>query len=119
MFMNEFLKFPMKGVLKKGDEVTILWLDKNPLKKDPNTKIVSIETAEVQKAVSKDVGRYSGDQHTWVYVNDIRYELRENFKDKFLGYLDSSYKKNPDKYAIIATSEQAEKLKGNNNKLNL
>jgi len=24
MFMNEFLKFPMKGILKKGDEVTIL-----------------------------------------------------------------------------------------------
>ena len=30
-----------------------------------------------------------------------------------------NYKKNPDKFAIIATSEQAEKLKGNNNKLNL
>jgi len=118
-FISESLEFPMKGVLKKGDEVTILWLDKNPLRDDKNIKIESIEIAKVQKVVSKDVGRYSGDQHTWVYVNDIRYELRENFKNKFLGYLDISYKKNPDKYAIIATSEQAEKLKGNNNKLNL
>jgi len=118
-FISESLEFPMKGVLKKGDEVTILWLDNNPLKKDSNTKIESIETAKVQKTVSKDVGRYSGDQHTWVYVNDIRYELLPYFKDKYLGVLDSNYKKNPDKYAIIATSEQAEKLKGNNNKLNL
>jgi hypothetical protein len=118
-FISESLEFPMKGVLKKGDEVTILWLDKNPLKKDSNTKIESIETAKVQKVVSKDVGRYSGDQHTWVYVNDIRYELRAEKKDQYLGFLDYNYKNNPDKFAIIATSEQAEKLKGNNNKLNL
>ena len=118
-FISESLEFPMKGVLKKGDEVTILWLDKHPLRDDKNIKIENIETAKVQKAVSKDVGRYSGDQHTWVYVNDIRYELLPYHKDKYLGILDNNYKKNPDKFAIIATSEQAEKLKGNNNKLNL
>lgn len=113
------LEYPMKGTFKKGDEVTILWLNKHPLRDDKNIKIESIETAKVQKVVSKDVGRYSGDQHTWVYANDIRYELLPYHKDQYLGILDSDYKKNPDKYAIIATSEQAEKLKGDNNKLNL
>ena len=68
--IRESLAFPMQGVLKKGDEVTILWLDSSALSDDP--KIINTETAKVQKVISKDLARYRGDQHTWVYVNDIR-----------------------------------------------
>ena len=118
-FISESLEFPMKGVLKKGDEVTIIWLDAWPWDDNKKPKIVDIETSKVEKVVSIDIGRYSGDQHTFVYVNGIRYELRAENKDQYLGILDYSYKKNPEKPAIIATSEQAEKLKGNNDKLNL
>lgn len=117
-FTSGSLEFPMKGVLKKGDEVTILWTDKNPLGED--SKIENIETTKVQKVVSKDVGRYRGDQHTWVYVNNIRYELLPYHKDKYLGIFDYKYSKNPcNKYAIICTAEQAEKLKGAGGKLNI
>ena len=55
-FISESLEFPMKDVLKKGDEVTILWLDKNPLKKDSNTKIESIETAKVYISMGYKIG---------------------------------------------------------------
>lgn len=117
-FTSGSLEFPMKGVLKKGDEVTILWTDKNPLGEDP--KIENIETTKVQKVISKDVGRYRGDQHTWVYVNNIRYELLPYHKDKYLGIFDYEYSKNPrNKYAIICTAEQAEKLNGAGGKLNI
>lgn len=117
-FIGESLEFPMKGVLKKGDEVTILWTVKKPLLEDP--KIESTETAKVQKVVSKDLGRYRGDQHTWVYVNDIRYELLPYHKNKYLGIFDYECSKNPrNKYAIICTAEQADKLKGAGGKLNV
>ena len=120
-FINEgSLEFPMKGVLKKGDEVTILWLDTWPWDDNKTPKIVDVENGKVEKVVSKDVGRYSGDQHTWAYVNGIRYELRAEKKDIYLGIFDRSYSKNPhNKFAIISTPEQADKLKGKNNKLNL
>lgn len=116
--IRESLEFPMQGVLKKGDEVTILWLDSSPLSEDP--KIINTETAKVQKVISKDLGRYSGDQHTWAYVNDIRYELLSYMKDKFLGEFDYDCSKNPrNKHAIICTAEQAEDLNGPGGKLNL
>lgn len=117
-FLHESLEFPMQGVLKKGDEVTILWLDNDPLSEDP--KIINTETAKVQKVISKDLGRYRGDQHTWAYVNDIRYELVPYIKDKYLGAFDYDCSKNPrNKHAIICTAEQADKLNGPGGKLNI
>lgn len=62
--IRESLEFPMQGVLKKGDEVTILWLDSSPLSEDP--KIINTETAKVQKVISKDLGRYRGGGPTYM-----------------------------------------------------
>lgn len=102
----------VKGVFKKGDDVIILWTDCNPVSADnKDINIEKEEPSKIEKVVSKDLGRYRGDQHTWVYVNGYRFELYDGFNEIFKGYLDSNYKKNPDKYAIIVTPEQLANIK--------
>ena len=116
-FINEgSLEYPMKGVLKKNDKVTIIWLDTNqkPL------KITDVENAKVDKVVSMALARYRDDYHTWAYVNGVRFELRAEMKDQYLGLFDRNYSKNPrNKFAIICTPEQADKLVGDNGELNM
>ena len=53
-FINEgSLEFPMKGVLKKGDEVTILWLDAWSWDDNKKSKIVDVETGKVEEVKTK------------------------------------------------------------------
>lgn len=57
---------------KKGMECYIFYTDS----KNKNN-IIDIEKSEIQKTFAKELGRYHGDYHKWVYVNDIRFERKD------------------------------------------
>lgn len=113
--------YPMKGVFKKNDDAIILLMDKPDNYEEDykfNIKDVKKEIpVKIDKVVSRDVGRWSGDQHTWVYVTiddkSVRFELREWLKDDNLkGEIDLNYKQNPkDMFGLICTPDDLKKLK--------
>jgi len=121
--LTDYLVFEeyQKGIFKKGMKVVMVYGDAWP--KDENwgksingkfnTTVEKIKVAEVEKVVSKDNGRYSGDQHTWIYVDSIRFEC---FRPDLFGYdaeLDRYSVKNKsvkDQYIIIFTKESFKKF---------
>lgn len=128
-------KYPMKDVFKKDDNAVIFFTDSDidvrfnfKTKKDEvveKGKVTNVDIVKVKKIVSADYGRYHGDTHTRLYCGEnedgdmLRFELHEH-KGMWMGWLDSSYKKNyvgVDKghyYAWILTTDLAKEVLSNN-----
>ena len=127
-FINESFRinegyYPMAGTFRKGDDAVVVIIKTkegvdpviNPDDLWENPKAKEVIKTTIDKVVSKDVGRYSGDQHTWVYVTidnkPVRFELKDYF-EKYEGVIDYDYRKNPQNLdAIICTPESYEALK--------
>lgn len=104
----------VKGVFKKNDPCVIFYLEQ-PFSFENKNKVTKIENGKITKVVSKDVGRYSGDQHTWVWVDDMRFELWE--KNINSGYFDGKLDKVKSKdeiYAVLLKPELADKMQNDN-----
>ena len=114
--------FPMSGLFKKGDDIVVFfldnWINDENIKK---IKVQKINFDTVDKVISKQLGRYDRDNHTWVYCNangdgdPLRFELVEYGKDLYQGIIDYDYKKNykgsDSKFcAVVMKPEMAKKI---------
>ncbi len=119
-------KFEFQGKFKKGMEVVMVYGDKWPLYKATNdgykkitgdTLVEKVKVAEIEKVVSKDLGRYSGDQHTWIYVDSLRFDLYNPKSRGFDARLDLDAKANKsakDQYILIFTKDTFKELLNKN-----
>lgn len=112
----------MSGLFKKGDPVVVFfldnWINNDSVKK---VKVQKINFDTVDKTLSKQLGRYERDNHTWVYCNSnsdndpLRFELVDYGGDLFQGIIDQNYKKNyigsnEEFCAVIMKPDMAKKL---------
>lgn len=104
-----------KGKYTKGMKVIMCYCSDWPEESETRMKattytahIESIKTSTIEKVVSKDLGRYSGDQHTWIYIDSVRYVCLDVDSCGCDAELDTEHSKNKgNKQCVLVFTEKS------------